>query len=269
MSIETILRLVLLAGAMMAIFVGFTAYKWGSNSRAKAALIALVSIWTALTLGGGLYLTPKIGPLVRNEGFLLALAPIGALVGGLASGRRKAVGLSPVLVIAGFTVLVIIDLEAFYRLNHTLADVAGSLGIGAVHQKYEPTANKECPENLKSLYFAFAQYVEGNGSLPPAEKWMDNEEIASKVQKEEWFHCPEVSNRHDNHFGYAYNDSIAGRSLNGKKLNELTDAVHTPLLYDSTNLAKSAHDAFVSLPKPGRHGGRNNVLYCDGHVEAK
>ena len=95
------------------------------------------------------------------------------------------------------TLLVLIDLGAFYHLNRSLAQIAGELGLSTMRKKYEPIANKDCPENLKSLYFAFAQYVEGNGSLPPADKWMENDEIASKVQKEEWFHCPEVSNRHD------------------------------------------------------------------------
>jgi hypothetical protein len=47
-----------------------------------------------------------------------------------------------------------------------------------------------------------------------------------------------------------------------------------PLLYDSTNLARSASDALTSLPKPGRHQMRegrqgpirqgNNVGYLDG-----
>jgi prepilin-type processing-associated H-X9-DG protein len=259
----------LLAAAVLALFVGLAGYKGAAKPQAKIVLVVLVSVWTVLTLGVGIFLTPKIGPLVRTEGLLLALAPVGALFGGLASGKRKAVGLSPVLVVLGFTALVLIDLEAFYHLNHNLVQIAGELGIGSPRTKYEPSANKDCPENLKSLYFAFAQYVEGNGSTPTADKWMDNDEIASKVQKEEWFHCPEVSNRHDARYGYAYNDAIAGRAMNGKKLSEMPNAAHTPLLYDSSNLAKSAHDAFASLPVPGRHGGRNNVLYCDGHVEAR
>ena len=33
-----------------------------------------------------------------------------------------------------------------------------------------------------------------------ADKWMDNEEIAAKIQKDEWLHCPEVSNRKDDKF---------------------------------------------------------------------
>ena len=146
---------------------------------------------------------------------------------------------------------------------------AATIGLtGTRTKKVEPTENKECPENLKSLYLAFSLYVESNGSLPPADKWMDNQELTSRIQKDEWLHCPEVSNRKDTKFGYAYNDAVAAKSLDGKKLAEMPDAARTPLLYDSDNLAKSAHDAFRSLPANGRHAGKNNVLYCDGHINA-
>ena len=79
-----------------------------------------------------------------------------------------------------------------------------------------------------------------------------------------------MSNRHDAHFGYALNDALAGKklNLNGKPLKTLPNASTTPLLYDSTNVSKNAHDAVASLPRPGRHGGRNNILYLDGHVAA-
>jgi prepilin-type processing-associated H-X9-DG protein len=38
--------------------------------------------------------------------------------------------------------------------------------------------------------------------------------------------------------------------------------------YDSTNLIRSASDAESSLPNPGRHAGRNNVSYADGHARS-
>ena len=72
---------------------------------------------------------------------------------------------------------------------------------------------------------------------------MDQDDFKAAVQKDEWLHCPAVSNRHDDKYGYAYNDALVGRKLNGKKLKEMPDAAKTPLLYDSTDLAKNAHDA--------------------------
>ena len=47
-----------------------------------------------------------------------------------------------------------------------------------------------------------------------------------------------------------------GLKLNGKRLKEMPDASRTPLLYDSTNLTKGAHDKVSSLPQPGRHGAQ-------------
>jgi prepilin-type processing-associated H-X9-DG protein len=97
---------------------------------------------------------------------------------------------------------------------------------------------------------------------------LDNEEIVSKVTKNEWLHCPAISNRQDDKFGYAFNAELSARPMNGKPLKEMPNAATTPLLYDSTNLAKNAQDKTTSLPRPGRHSGRNNILYCDGHVAA-
>jgi hypothetical protein len=44
-------------------------------------------------------------------------------------------------------------------------------------------------------------------------------------------------------------NSKTGGVLKGK----IDDPDRTPLIYDSTNLAKSAFDPFASLPRPGRH----------------
>ena len=87
-----------------------------------------------------------------------------------------------------------------------------------VSRKYDPVADKSCTENLKSLYFAFGKYVEYNDGLPPAETWQDQDDFKAAIQKDEWLHCPAVSNRHDAKFGYAFNAALSGRKLNGKKL---------------------------------------------------
>lgn len=149
-------------------------------------------------------------------------------------------------------------------------DVLEELGILKQKDNYQPETNKDCPANLQSLYNAFEQYAELNDSLPAAENWQDNGDLTSRIPQDEWMHCPVVSNRHDDKFGYAYNSTLGGKKLNlkGSPLKSLPNAATTPLLYDSTDLHKNAHDAFSSLPKPGRHSGRDNVLYLDGHVAA-
>jgi prepilin-type processing-associated H-X9-DG protein len=58
-------------------------------------------------------------------------------------------------------------------------------------------------------------------------------------------------------------------ALGGKKWKEVPDAAHTPLFYDSSDLAINAHDGFTSLPSPPRHEGHNNVVYLDGRIGTK
>ena len=110
-------------------------------------------------------------------------------------------------------------------------------------------------------------YVQDNDALPPGDNWNTNEELVSKVRQNEWLHCPSVSNRTDDKFGYALNEALLGKKLQGKTLKELPDAAKTPLLFDSSNLAVNAYGDLSLLPIPGRHQGKNNILYCDGHVE--
>ncbi len=217
----------------------------------------------------------KIGPIVTRQTLLLGCALSIALLGGFAGSlaqqrrqRRVQVG------IAILTALLIGGVGAtFINRVSEVVELARGVGLLQSGPAYEPQKNKDCPENLKSLYIAFQQYAQDWDALPPAANWMDNDELVSKVRRNEWLHCPAASNRHDDRYGYAYNTVVAGRKLGGKHaLADLPDAAHTPLLYDSTDLGKSAHSDFAgsaqSLPRPGRHGGRNNILYLDGHVQA-
>lgn len=265
MKIETILRLMLAVTvglALLLFLIGLRARK----TKARRGLMVVAGTVTLILIGGAIPLVPKIGSLVLIEGMFLAVAFDLAILSGLVLGKlQESVRLWAGVLVA---LLVALDLFGFYRLNHGLVEAAKEMGWDLSRKKYDPKADLDCPENLKKLYFAFSAYVDGNGSLPPVEKWMEDDELVSKVQKDEWLHCPAVSNRHDDKYGYAYNDAVAGRNLQGKKLSAMPNAATTPLLYDSTNLAKSAHDALTSLPKPGRHGGHNFILYCDGHVEA-
>jgi prepilin-type processing-associated H-X9-DG protein len=190
-----------------------------------------------------------------------------ALLGGYGTGRKRSKGLvTGVGLYVGVTVIVTaLALTSMFVPLNQIGAIVKEYGSA---KKYDPKADKSCTENLQSLYIAFNKYVEYNDSLPPAETWQDQDDFKGAIQKDEWLHCPEVSNRHDTKFGYAYNAALSGRRLGGKKLNEMPDAAKTPLLYDSTDLAKNAHDGLTSLPRPGRHGGKNNILFCDGHIES-
>jgi prepilin-type processing-associated H-X9-DG protein len=275
LHIESILRTIVFVSALLAVGAFLAGYTlgvrvtvprrvWTGAGIVLAALLFNIAL-VAATRGAA----AKIGPLVTDQANLVARAVGMALVGGYACGivRRQNTSAAGVA-IALVAVLVIVTLHSAFARNGEVIRVVRQLGLDEKVAKYEPEKNKDCPNNLKSLYIAFSMYTQDWGALPPAANWLDNEDLVSKVRQNEWLHCPAVSNRHDDKYGYAYNAAVAGRQLNGKPLNEMPDAAKTPLVYDSTNLAKNAHDAVTSLPHPGRHGGRNNILYCDGRVEA-
>jgi len=93
---------------------------------------------------------------------------------------------------------------------------------------------------------------------PLRDSWMDATEPYHMDATVE--HCPDVKG--DGLFGYAFNAGV--KSLNNAGS---TDAA-TPLVYDSVNLAKNASDLATSMPQPGRHQGRDNVAYVDGHAKS-
>ena len=84
--------------------------------------------------------------------------------------------------------------------------------------------------------------------------------------KDEQLHCPEVSHAGESRYGYAMNPA-----LGGKKLSDIPAAERatTAVYYDSSDLSLDAHAGLESLPSPGRHGGRNNVVYADGVVRQR
>lgn len=255
--------------AILGFGVGFQVGRRTQSGTPADRGISLAMALLVIVLVGGTYpFAQKIGPVVTTLAGLLAGAIVFALAAGVLAGRSRMAGSSlitmPFLLCAAFS---IVCMGGIISVNRRLTGTIAQLGLDN-QTRYEPEKNKACPENLKSLYVAFSMYAENWDGLPPSANWLDNDEITSKVRENTWLHCPQVSNRTDDKYGYAYNDAVAGRKLNGKPLKDMPDAAKTPLLYDSTTLTKGAHDAFTTLPKPGRHGGRNNILYCDGHVEA-
>ena len=236
-------------------------------SRSGRRLALALVVLAVLLIGGTLPLAAKIGSLITLLATYLTCALGAALLGGFGTGRKRSKGLMSGVALYLIVTLFVtgLALASEFSLLNPVAEIAKQLFSS---KKYDPVADKSCTENMQSLYHAFEKYVEYNDSLPPAENWQDQDDFKAAVQKDEWLHCPAVSNRHDNKFGYAFNAALAKRKLNGKTLKEMPDAAKTPLLYDSTDLAKNAHDNVTSLPKPGRHNGKNNILFCDGHIES-
>jgi len=65
--------------------------------------------------------------------------------------------------------------------------------------------------------------------------------------------------------GYEHDDLGRG----GATEKEIGDPAARVLIYDSTNLARNAHDAVTTLPNPPRHAGGNYIGYADGSARFK
>lgn len=183
------------------------------------------------------------------------VAPVAALMlGGGAfggAGLRSLAGWACVVVAIGAVVVRVQDVRQVL-----------SVLLPARAAAYDATRNRTCPDNLKQLYIALQMYADSwDGLLPPADGWLAA--IRDNVPKDAWLRCPDAGGAPGERYGYAMNTA-----LGGKRLDRVADRAGTPLLYDSSDLRAGAHDAVATLPKPGRHMLRNNVLYADGQVRS-
>jgi len=190
---------------------------------------------------------------LRPMALLTAAAQIGGALAG--AGRRGPSLVGLLLLVAGLIWFAPLAREAWPIVQ---------MAMQTARERPRPEEDKACPDRLKKLYDAVLLYTDSwDGYLPPADRWMTA--LTDRTQpfaEEEWLHCPEVSRPGDTTFGYAMNVA-----LGGKRIGELKDREKTPLFYDSNYLEKDAHDRASSLPVPGRHAGRNNIVYANGRVE--
>lgn len=258
-----------LALFLAGVWVGTTTAK---GSRHELALVVLCASISSIFLTLGVLFRSQIGNAVLVLGVVFDSALFVGLLGGVATGRKRRQGSGIWGGTTFATFLVMALLLGFVRSKGLeLADAAKQIGLeSSTVTKDEPKDRQTCEENLKSLYTALKLYAQDWDALPPAKGWMENSDLVSKVTKNSWLHCPSVSNGNDEKYGYAYNSALAEKplKLGGKPLEQMPNAGNTPLIYDSSALEKSATDANVSLPKPGRHGNKNFILYADGSVKA-
>jgi hypothetical protein len=241
-------------GPMIAGYVG--GRKARQTGSAFAAAIVPAALWSA-----GLFAVSqqeiKIGGQTIGLGPLAFLAPStgASIIGGALLGAlpRAAKLMGAIVSACGLGYLVFVG----NGIKEVVNKVLGS------QVKYSAEKNKTCPENLKQLYNALEFYADTwDDRMPPTDKWVTA--IKDNVPKDEWLHCPEVSHGKNDKYGYSMNPAMSG-----KKRSEIGNRSSTPLLYDSTDLAINAHAGPDSLPKPGRHTGKNNILYSDGTVKSQ
>jgi len=234
------------AGPVFASWIG------GRRAGANAWFAGLL---TALLWGVGIWWVS--GQTVKIGGTAVVLGPLSLLIplvcAGFVAGGLFAIGGRPA-VRSGLVILAGGMIWSGVQLRPVLTLLREFQPAPAVPNARDNT----CPEHLKQLYNAAMLYSESwDGMLPPPDRWQDA--LKETLADASYAGCPALGAAAH---GYAMNDK-----LGGARVSDLTGADAEPLFYDSSLPGPNACDAFASLPAPGRHAGRNNVVYSDGHVE--
>jgi prepilin-type processing-associated H-X9-DG protein len=128
-------------------------------------------------------------------------------------------------------------------------------------QARERAREASCLSNIRQQGVGVLMYAQDyDEKYPPATAWMD---VTSTYMRDATVRsCPSVPGASTTTFGYAYNSK-----LSRIEESKIRDPKTTPMIYDSSNLAKNASDAVTSLPSPARHLKNNNMGYADGHAK--
>jgi prepilin-type processing-associated H-X9-DG protein len=121
-----------------------------------------------------------------------------------------------------------------------------------------------CISHIKQLALGMLIYADANDDLLPLrDLWMDAVQPYVKRPIKD-MRCNKVVEEKLPGYGYAFNSL-----LERKPSTQVKAAESTIMLYDSINYGKNASDPLLSLPKPGRHDGRNMIAFLDGHARSK
>ncbi len=114
-----------------------------------------------------------------------------------------------------------------------------------------------CLSNVKHQAIGLIIYEDDfDDRFPRGDRWMDV--TKEYLKAEDARHCPQVPK---GAYGYAFN-SLLSLAKTPK------DAEKVVLIYDSTTSRRNASDRLSSLPRPGRHEGKDNIAFADGHAKA-
>lgn len=123
------------------------------------------------------------------------------------------------------------------------------------------TSATACLYNVKQLSLSLQVYlVDFDNRLPDRDHWMDS--IEKYVKNPALLADPSIKAKGE--YGYSFDSRLSQQPTAAFPVQE-----QQPALFDSLNLGRNASDPFISLPKPGRHDGKNSVGYLDGHVKSQ
>lgn len=137
--------------------------------------------------------------------------------------------------------------------------VCGAVFWPAVDNRGTPV--RSCMSNLKQLALTNIMYAaDYDDHFPDRDRWVDV--VWPYAKNPRIFRCPEIAPQGEGvRYGYAFNADLSWKAIP-------VAADVAPLVYDSINEARNASDPFTSLPKPGRHNGRDTVAYADAHAKS-
>jgi len=114
-----------------------------------------------------------------------------------------------------------------------------------------------CLSNIRSLGLALLMYADDNqGTLPAAAVWAGDATLPYR-HTDETLRCPADKAA----YSYAMN-----KNLSERKLEDLLQHEEVPVLFDSTQGKRNAHDSGQSWPVPPRHPDGNSVAFAYGNV---
>ena len=131
-------------------------------------------------------------------------------------------------------------------------------------QARESAQAAACLSNEKQQALAVLMYTEDyDEKLPRAARWM--EDLVPYTKNEMIFHCPSISPGNVTpDCGYAFDSR-----LSGQELADIESPATSAMIFESTDLKRSAADACKSLPQGDqlRHHS-DNIAFMDGHAHA-
>ena len=131
-------------------------------------------------------------------------------------------------------------------------------------QAREKARAVSCMSNEKQQALAVLMYVQDyDETMPRPVAWMDD--VMPYLKNEQVFHCPSISlGRITPDCGYAFD-----KRLFKQNLADIFSPATSAMLYDSTDLSRSAADACKSLPTGVqiRHLA-DNIAFMDGHARS-
>lgn len=139
-----------------------------------------------------------------------------------------------------------------------LLSVIVAIAMPVYAGSYRSGASTACMSNMKQIGLAALMYsADHNDRFPSANHW-ESEALIDYTKNRELY-CPSAPGHR---FGYAMNRAMSG--INTTKIKEPAKQL---AFFESAACLPDASGSEQLMPRPGRHRGRNTVVYVDGSAK--